>query len=325
MTVQGRIGAGDRKMSQCTHWAVAGDNGDVDWQWKAMAAALPPPAPPRACSREPAWAQFRRLALAPPCDAPRHRVLVIDTRRRRRRVRPLLCTAHGGQSFEHARPWAAALHHPPTLMGACAGGSGRMATTWARTSPQTLKAIYASDTRPERRAKGEGYTQKARGACKGQGQRAEGAREADSTASVQTAGEGPARTCCPRALKTGLGGNTHFRHAVLDLFDVEGPMHSYKRAFKAATKSAMNRAAPAQVQRPSTQASPVSPIPKEGYNGPRALQDTQLPIGMLAVPVGPGRQDGRRCPYLLQGGRTTLRLQNEFGNYKSIRSLAAHL
>ncbi|KAJ7215477.1 hypothetical protein GGX14DRAFT_391904 [Mycena pura] len=109
-----------------------------------------------------------------------------------------------------------------------------------------------------RRAKGEGYMQKAGAACKGQGQRAEGARDVDSTGSVQTAGEGPARTCCPRALKTG---HSVFRRKYA--LSTCGPgsvrrrrMHSYKRAFKAATKSAMNRAAPAQVQRPSTQASP---------------------------------------------------------------------
>ncbi|KAJ7205293.1 hypothetical protein GGX14DRAFT_397835 [Mycena pura] len=130
----------------------------------------------------------------------------------------------------------------------------------SRTSPQTLKAIYVGDTRPDRRAKGEGYMQKAGAACKGQGQRAEGARDVDSTGSVQTAGEGPARTCCPRALKTG--------HSVFGrkyALSTCGPgsvrrrrMHSYKRAFKAATKSAMNRAAPAQVQRPSTQALPLT-------------------------------------------------------------------
>lgn len=58
---------------------------------------------------------------------------------------------------------------------------------------------------------------------------------------------------------------TSRRHCVYELQD------ALLRAFKAATRSAMNHAAPAQVQRPSMQASPVSPIPKEGYDGPRVL------------------------------------------------------
>ncbi|KAJ7192481.1 hypothetical protein GGX14DRAFT_555529 [Mycena pura] len=140
------------------------------------------------------------------------RELAFDTRRRRHPMRPLLCTARG-QSFEHAPARSQCPALPLLCKALCrcptpsthAHGSmcrrfraegdnvGRCrASRASRTSPQTLKAIYVGDTRPDRRAKGEGYMQKAGAACKGQGQRAEGARDVDSTGSVQTAGEGPA-------------------------------------------------------------------------------------------------------------------------------------